>query len=84
MTRKSRASLARTLRWSYQGKPYRSDVLTSPCHYGPCGMAKGWKNEDDTPSAEALAAFPHVSQRMSDAHDRIVRVLGLLRRRVQS
>ena len=49
-------------------------------HYGPTGLHQAWCNSNGTPSAEALAKFPEIAQRMEDARERTIGLIDWYRR----
>lgn len=53
-------------------------------HYGPTGLHISRCNADETPSAETLAKFPEVAQRMERAKAKAAREIDAFERNVES
>ena len=60
----------------------RSDLWAAAmtAHYGPCGTHKSRCNADDTVSAETLAEFPRIGERMTEARASVASLLSWYRR----
>lgn len=49
-------------------------------HYGPTGLHASWEGPDGRPSAECLARFPEVGERMAEARLRAAGLIGYYER----
>lgn len=61
---------------------FRNDLWAAAmsAHYGPCGTHKSRCNADDTVSAETLAEFPRIGERMTEARASVASLLSWYRR----